>query len=102
VIPINKTKFIGLRITEADYNKIKKKADEAKLNMSQFASLSVMGKDVLAFDDLKEMNRQLVKMGNNLNQLTMLVHQGRIKEVDLSTMREDLSTMLDKLCELVY
>lgn len=63
--------------------------------------MSALDKDIFNFDDLKEMNRQLAKMGNNLNQLTMLAHQGRIKEVDLSTMCKELSTMSDKLCELV-
>jgi len=40
-------------------------------------------------------------MGNNLNQLTLLAHQGRIKEVDLSKMSKELSTIMDKLCKLV-
>jgi 3-phosphoglycerate kinase len=63
--------------------------------------LSALDKDIFDFDDLKQMNRQLAKMGNNLNQVTMLAHQGRIKEVDLSTMSKELSAMSDKLCDLV-
>lgn len=90
-----------MRVTEADYNKIKKKADEAKLNVSQYVSLSALDKDILNFEELKEMNRQLGKMGNNINQLTMLAHQGRIKEVDLSCNNERLSKILDELCKLV-
>lgn len=60
-----------------------------------------MDKDILVFDDLKDMNRQLAKMGNNLNQLTMLAHQGRIKEIDLSKMSNDLEAILDKMSEVV-
>lgn len=47
------------------------------------------------------MNLQLSKIGNNLNQLTMLAHQGRIKEVNLTKMSEDVTGMWDDLCELV-
>jgi hypothetical protein len=63
--------------------------------------LSALDKDILVFDDLKDINRQLAKMGNNLNQLTMLAHQGRIKEVALSKMSKDLEAILDKMCEVV-
>lgn len=48
---------------------------------------------------MKEMNRQLSKIGNNLNQLTMLAHQGKIKEVNLKKVSEDTSGMLEELCE---
>lgn len=96
-----KSKFIGFRISEINYNKIQSKAKKANLNISQYVSLSALDKDIFMFDDIKEMNRQLAKMGNNLNQLTLLAHQGRIKEVDLSKNSEELSKILDKLCELI-
>lgn len=101
MIIINKTKFIGFRISETDYNKIQKKAQKANLNISQYVSLSALDKDILVFDDMKEMNFKLSKIGNNLNQLTMLVHQGKIKEVNLTKMSEDISDMWDELCKIV-
>ena len=94
-----KDKFIGFRLSNIDYNKIQKKAQKAKLNISQYVSLSALDKDILTFDEMKEMNRQLSKIGNNLNQLTMLAHQGKIKEVNLTKVSEDTSGMLVELCE---
>jgi hypothetical protein len=94
-----KNKFIGFRLSESDYNKIQKKAQKAKLNISQYVSLSALDKDILMFDEMKEMNRQLSKIGNNLNQLTMLAHQGKIKEVNLTKVSEDTSGLLEELCE---
>lgn len=68
--------------------------------MSQYVSLSALGKDIIFYDDIKEMNYKLLKIGNNLNQLTLLSHQGKIKEVDLSKMSIELSNIWDELRRL--
>lgn len=83
IIISNKVKRINLRVTEKDYEKISKKAKKAKLNISQYVSLSALGRDIVVFDDLKELIHQLSKAGNNLNQLTLLAHQNRLKEVNV-------------------
>ena len=101
MIIINKSKYIGFRLSETDYQKIQKKAQKANLNISQYVSLSALDKDVFVFDDMKEMNFKLSKIGNNLNQLTMLAHQGKIKEVNLTKMSGEISGMWDELCALV-
>jgi len=79
----NKVKRINLRVTEKDYEKISKKAKKAKLNISQYVSLSALDRDIVVFEDLKELIHQLSKAGNNLNQLTLLAHQNRLKEVNV-------------------
>ena len=97
---IIKQRKISFRLSETDYNKIQQKAQKANLNISQYVSLSALDKDILMFDDIKEMNFKLSKIGNNLNQLTLLAHQGRIKEVNLKKMSDELSGMWDELCKL--
>nr|WP_243141158.1 MobC family plasmid mobilization relaxosome protein [Alkaliphilus pronyensis] len=47
------------------------------------------------------MNHQLSKIGNNLNQLTVLAHQGKIKEVNLTKVTEAFTGLWDELCKLV-
>ncbi len=79
----NKVKRINLRVTEKDYEKIHKKAKKAKMNMSQYVSLSALGRDFVVIENLKGLIHQLSKAGNNLNQLTMLAHQNRLKEVNV-------------------
>lgn len=78
-----KTRSIGFRVTESEYTKIEKKAKKAKMNMSQYVSLSALGRDFVVIEDLKDLIHQLSKVGNNLNQLTMLAHQNRLKEVNV-------------------
>ncbi|MBK5263508.1 MAG: plasmid mobilization relaxosome protein MobC, partial [Peptostreptococcaceae bacterium] len=79
IIISNKVKRINLRVTEKEYEKIAKKAKKTKMNISQYVSLSALGRDIVVFEDLKELIHQLSKAGNNLNQITLLAHQGKIK-----------------------
>lgn len=85
---MNKSKRINLRVTEKEYQKIVGKAKKANLSISRYVSLSALDKEIIFFDEIKEMNHQLSKIGNNLNQLTVLAHQGKIKEVNLTKTRE--------------
>lgn len=98
---MKKTKFIGFRVTETEYNKIKKKAEKSKISISKYVSLSALDKEIIFFDDIKEMNHQLSKIGNNLNQLTVLAHQGKVKEINLTKAREAFSGLWDELCKLL-
>jgi hypothetical protein len=98
---LNKTKRINLRVTEKEYEKIVGKAKKANLSISKYVSLSALDKEIIFFDDIKKMNHELSKIGNNLNQLTVLAHQGKIKEVNLTQARDTFSGQWDELCKLV-
>src|SRR5665647_3358819 len=99
---LNKVKRINLRVTEKEYEKIAKKAKKAKLNISPYVSLSALDRNIVVFEDLKELIHQLSKAWNNLNQITLLAHQGKIKAVDLSFVRkvvEEIWQLLKSLTE---
>ena len=97
MIKSNKTKRINLRVTENDYEKINKKAKKAKMNMSQYVSLSALDRDFVVIEDLKDLIHQLSKVGNNLNQLTMLAHQNRLKEINV----RETQAVLKEIWELL-
>lgn len=101
VMKLNKVKRINLRVTEKEYQKIVGKAKKANLSISRYVSLSALDKEIIFFDDIKRMNHELSKIGNNLNQLTVLAHQGKIKEVNLTKTREAFTGLWDELCKLV-
>ena len=46
---------------------------------------------------LKDVAKQIAKLGGNLNQLTMLAHQGAIKEIDLFPTNDTLMEILKQL-----
>jgi uncharacterized protein (DUF1778 family) len=97
---MNKVKRITFRITEAEYNKIKKKAQKSKLSISKYVSLSALDRDFVVIEDLKDLIHQLSKIGSNLNQLTMLAHQNRLKEInvrDTQAVLKDIWELLNKI-----
>lgn len=98
----NKTIKITFRVTPKEYEKIEKKAKKAKMNISQYVSLSALGRDIVVIEDLKDLTQQLSKVGTNLNQVTMLAHQGKVKAVDLSSVKkvvEEIWQLLNSLTE---
>ncbi len=94
---LRKTERINLRVTEKDYEKISMKAKKAKMNMSHYVSLSALGRDFVVIEDLKDLIHQLSKVGNNLNQLTMLAHQNRLKEINV----KETQAVLKEIWELL-
>ncbi|HAQ40687.1 MAG TPA: plasmid mobilization relaxosome protein MobC, partial [Clostridiales bacterium] len=61
---------------------------------------SALGKEIIIIDGLPEIVSQLKKIGNNLNQLTMLSHQGAINTVKLDETEESLTAIYWKINEL--
>lgn len=84
MINIKKDTEFKFRIASSDLEKIKLKAKKANMSVSAYIILSALDKEIIVIDEIKEFTRQLSKVGNNLNQLTLLCHQGRITNPDLS------------------
>ena len=76
------------RITKAEYQIIQEKSEEAGLTVSRYLAKAALGKKISVIkidgqDEIKEISHLLSKMGANLNQLTILSHQGKIKTISL-------------------
>ncbi|WP_048600801.1 plasmid mobilization protein [Rubeoparvulum massiliense] len=88
-------KQVNIRMTEKEYNQIKKKADRVKLNMSTYIIKSACDKRITVIEDFRNFHTQLTKIGNNLNQLTVLCHQGKITSPNLKETRKSLDDSYD-------
>lgn len=84
MIHIKKDTEFKFRIASGDLRKIKAKAKKANISVSAYIISSSLNKEIVVIDEIKEFTRQLSKVGNNLNQLTVLCHQGRIIHPNLS------------------
>ena len=78
-----KSKRITIRLTDGEYEELQKKCREAKVNQTTFIRSAISGKEIFVIDGFKEFTVQLSRIGNNINQLTVLAHQRVIKEVNL-------------------
>lgn len=95
-----KDRNYAFRISAKDLDVIKKKSKKAKMTVTDYITQSALGKEVIIIDGLSEIVSQLKKIGNNLNQLTMLSHQGVINAVNLDETEESLTAIYWKINEL--
>ncbi len=94
-----KSETMSIRVTPDDYNMILDKSNKAKMSISKYISNAALNPEleIIVFDGLKDFAYQLIKIGNNLNQITMLAHQGKIKEVYVSDIKETLNNIWTEL-----
>ena len=97
----NKNKHFNFRVNEKEYNVIKTKIEKSKLNTSKYLLRTAMDKDIIVIDGLEEIIIQLRKIGNNINQLTKLSNQGRIINVNLEDVKEEMKNIWQLLNLLI-
>lgn len=96
----NKTKMIAMRFRESDYEAIKRKADKADLNFTEFVTRSALNKSIVVIDSLSELLKEQKAIGRNLNQLTTLCNMGKIICPDLSELITQYSSVYDRLNDI--
>lgn len=101
---MNKTKTIKIRVTDSELKKIKEKAKKSKMNMSTYLLSQGLQKEIVVIEGLKEFTITLSRIGNNINQMTRLVHENRINNVDkniLTKLESELKSILQSLSLLI-
>lgn len=91
---------VTIRLTPEQYESIKSRADTAHLSLSSYIRSAAMRHKVTVVDGLPEMTRELKGLGRNLNQLTVLVHQGHVTSPDLSRMADAVEHIYLELHQL--
>ncbi len=97
----NKNKHFNFRVNEEEYNKIKSKIGKSKLSTSEYLLKTAMEKEIIVVSGLEEVIIQLRKIGNNINQLTKLSNQGRITNVNLEDVKEEMKNIWQLLNLLI-
>ena len=82
------------RMAAKDREAIKELAKQSGMSMSNYVTDCCLGKQIIIIDGLKEVLRELKGIGNNLNQLVMLVHMGKVQVLGLEDMRQLLADIL--------
>lgn len=87
----------NIRMTEEELGIIKRKAKKANMTFSNYAISSALNKEIIVIDGIKGFTHQLSKIGTNLNQLTLLCHQGKVTCPDIISVNKILKEIWDKL-----
>ncbi len=93
----NLTHNISVRCSQEEWRYYKEQSDMAGCSVSKYIRMCANGKSIVVVPGLKELVKQIAKLGVNVNQLTMLAHQGKIKEVDLFATNDILKQVLKEL-----
>lgn len=81
----NNNNRIEFRVTNQEREEILLKFKESGLfYLGRFIRNCCLGNPIISIEGMKELSTELHKVGNNLNQLTMLCHQGLISNPDIT------------------
>lgn len=96
----NKEKIKGVRMTIEEEKKILESLEGTGLNFSDYARKALFGHPVIVISGIRDLHLQIAKIGNNLNQLVMLAHEGKTTSIDLTECFEMLQMTYSKLNEI--
>ena len=83
---------ITVRLSPEELNSIEAKAETAHMALSTYIRACALRHKVVVVEGVKDCNSELKAIGRNLNQLTVLAHEGRIQLINL----EGVESALEK------
>lgn len=98
---MKKDKMFAMRMSTADYDRIQNKAQLSGMTMTDFLTMSALGKEIIVVNGLDAVTVQLKAIGKNLNQLTVLCNMGRITCPDLTDTKRSFGAVFDSICGLM-
>lgn len=96
-----KNRKMSIRITDADLEKIHRKAERANMSMTDYITACCLEKQIVKIDGLDEVIRQQKAVGRNLNQLITLANMGRVKTVYLQELTEQYRQIASLISEIL-
>lgn len=97
-MPRTQTETISIRLTAEEKERLyQKRIEAAAPTLREFILDMCLNGQIVVNKDLRSANKELRRQGNNLNQLTRLAHQGRIRTVDLSEVLDCYGKLLTAL-----
>ncbi|OQB11327.1 MAG: hypothetical protein BWY15_02471 [Firmicutes bacterium ADurb.Bin193] len=94
---MKKDEFIRIRVTENEKKKILKKAEQCGKTLSEYVRYAALDKSIVVMPGAWEAVAELRRIGNNLNQITVLANMGLIKTVHLNTLAEEVGKVWQSL-----
>ena len=96
-----KTEIITLRVTPQVKERIRAKAQELHLTVTDYLCLCGLGKRIVRVDGLDQVLSELKAQGRNLNQLTTLANMGKITVVYGDKLAESYAQINEQLRQLM-
>lgn len=89
-----------IRISKEEEQKLLDSLKDTGMNFSDYVRKAISDHPIIVVSGIQDLHLQVARVGNNLNQLVMLAHEGRITSVDLTECFEMLQMTYSKLSEI--
>ena len=96
-----KTEIITLRVTPQTKERIRAKAQELSLTVTDYLCLCGLGKKIVRVEGLDKVLSELKAQGRNLNQLTTLANMGKVTVVYGDRLAEGYAQVNEQLRQLL-
>lgn len=96
-----KDETICIRLSKETKEMLKQRAIEARITLTEFVTRCCTERKIYVINGLEELVRQHKHIGNNLNQLTRLAHEGKVEIVDLNELKAEYEKMNQLLNDLL-
>ena len=93
--------MIAMRFRESDYAAIKRKAEKANMNFTEFVTAAAMNKPITVINSLEDVLKEQKAIGRNINQLTTLCNMCKVVCPDLRELKEQYANVLTALNEII-
>lgn len=95
-------KQIVIRASEKELAHIQSKVKKSKLTQNEYLLRSALDKDITVIEGIKDLTVNVKRIGNNLNQLTKLAHEGKVDcGKELSEVSEEMKDVWQLLRQLI-
>ena len=99
---MNRTTIMKFRATEEEAAEIRRKANAAGMTVSRFLRTAAVNSQVVLYNtaDLFGLRSEIKKIGNNINQIAMVVNSNRsVYQSDVRELKKQFSELSEKLNE---
>lgn len=96
-----KDKTYAFRVSSADLGRIKANAKRANMTVTDYLTACALNKKITVIDGLDSLLPELKAQGRNLNQLTILSHQGRSYPSQIEKLTDAYGNIFDELRKLL-
>ena len=87
-------------VTDSEWKAIEKIAAGTGMGIGEYLRISALGKTIYQIEELKPVLHELKCISRNLNQLTMLSHQGVIRTVNLTATADGIGRCYEAINRL--
>ena len=96
-----KNKKLSIRISNADWQQVHDKAEQADMTLTEYVTACCLGKRIVAIAGLDEVIRQQKAIGRNLNQLTTLANMGKVRAAYLKELTDAYAQVSSLLSDIL-